>query len=219
MKKIVLSIAILFVLSYLYSCSSVTTVSGTWKKPATSAKKYNKIAVIGLSGDIVKRSAVEKAIVSKLLASGINAVAGTSILPDSFVDGDHDGKVDDAKKEAIAAELEKQGVDGALTISLVNVKESEQYVPGTSYYTPYSGYYGFNSYYGGAYNMVNTPGYYVKNTNIFLASNFYNLMANNESLIWSAQTNTGNPTSLSDLAQSYATALVEDFLSAGVVRK
>ncbi|MDQ3019511.1 MAG: hypothetical protein M3R36_02920 [Bacteroidota bacterium] len=218
MKKIALSITILFVLSYLYSCSSVTTVSGTWKKPATSAKRYNKIAVIGLSGDIVKRSAVENAIVSKLKADGINAVAGTTILPDTFVDNNDDGKVDDAKKEAIAAELEKQGVDGALTISLVNVKESEQYVPGSSFYTPYSGYYGFNNYYGGAYNMVNTPGYYVKNTNIFLASNFYDL-TNNDALIWSAQTNTGNPTSINDLAQSYSTALVEDFLSAGVVRK
>jgi hypothetical protein len=199
------------------SCSSVTDVSGTWKKPATVAKKYTKIAVIGLSGDVVKRSAVENAVVSQLRANGINAVAGINILPDNFVDADHNGKVDDEKKEQIEATLKQNGCDGALTISLVNVKESEQYVPGTSFYTPYAGYYGFNSYYWGAYNMVNTPGYYVKNTNIFLASNFYDLTT--DQLVWSAQTNTGNPTSLNDLAQSYASALVQNFLSAGVVRK
>lgn len=217
MKKIILSITVLCTLIYFTSCSSVTTVSGTWKKPATVAQKYNKIAVIGLSGDIVKRSAIEKAIVAKFAASGINAVAGTNILPDNLVDGNADHKVDEEKKNEIANLLKKQGVDGVLTISLVNVKESEQYVPGTSFYTPYSGYYGFNSYYWGAYNMVNTPGYYVQNTNIFLASNFYNL--GTEQLLWSAQTNTGNPTSLSDLSQSYASALVEKFLNAGVITK
>lgn len=217
MKKILSSFILLAFTLYFASCSSVTEVSGTWKKPATSAKRYTKIAVIGLSGDIVKRSAVENAVVKQLKANGINAVAGNTILPDNFVDSNNDNKVDDAKKEQIAAELKKQGCDGAMTISLVNVKESEQYVPGTSFYTPYAGYYGFNSYYWGAYNMVNTPGYYVKNTNIFLASNFYDLST--EQLIWSAQTNTGNPTSLSDLANSYASTLVTDFLNAGVIRK
>lgn len=217
MKKIILGITVLCTLVYFSSCSSVTTVSGTWKKPATTAQKYSKIAVVGLSGDIVKRAAVEKAIVAKLSASGITAVAGTNILPDNLVDGNNDNKVDEEKKNEIANLLKQQGVDGVLTISLVNVKESEQYVPGTSMYTPYAGYYGFNSYYWGAYNMVNTPGYYVKNTNIFLASNFYNL--GTEQLLWSAQTDTGNPTSLNDLAQSYASALVEKFLNAGVIKK
>lgn len=218
MKKTILSIALLFaIVVHFSSCSSVTTVSGTWKKPATTAQRYTKIAVIGISGDIVKRSAIEKAVVAQLTANGINAVAGVNILPDSFVDTNNDKKVDDEKKEAIAAELKKQGVDGVLTISLVNIKESEQYVPGTSMYTPYSGYYGFNSYYWGAYNMVNTPGYYVQNTNVFLASNFYNLSS--EALLWSAQTDTGNPTSLSDLSKSYAQTLVEEFLQSGVIKK
>ncbi len=217
MKKVIFSITVLALVIHLSSCSSVTTVSGTWKKPATTAQRYNKIAVIAISGDIVKRSAVEKAVVSQFTQNGINAVAGVNILPDSFVDSDKDHKVDEEKKQQIAAELKKQGCDGVMTISLVNVKESEQYVPGTSFYTPYSGYYGFNSYYWGAYNMVNTPGYYVQNTNIFLASNFYNLST--EQLLWSAQTNTGNPTSLKDMASSYATTLVGEFLDAGVVRK
>ncbi|MBK8552843.1 MAG: hypothetical protein IPL53_17985 [Ignavibacteria bacterium] len=217
MKKIILlSISLIF-LSYFYSCSSVTEVTGTWKKPATAAQKYNKICVLGASKDIVKRSMVEKAVVNQMSLYGINAVAGVNILPDNFIDSDNDSKVDSENKAALIAKLKEAGVDGVFLISLQDVKKSESYVPGTSYYAPYAGFYGgFYNNYWGSYNMVSSPGYYVQNTNYFLSSNFYNIAS--ESLLWSAQSNTFDPQSLNDFTKSYASSVVEQFASSGVVK-
>jgi hypothetical protein len=217
MKKILFLSFALLMFTYFSSCSSVTEVSGTWKKPATVAKRYSKICVLGASKDVVKRSMVEKAVVSQMALNGITAVAGVNILPDSFIDSDNNGQVDNQNKEALAAKLKEAGVDGVFLITLQDVKKSEQYVPGTTVYAPYSGFYPFYNNYWGAYNMVNTPGYYVQNTNYFLSSNFYDMST--EQLIWSAQSQTFNPNSLSDFSQSYASSVVQEFVESGVIKK
>ena len=171
MKKIIYLTLLLTFSCYFYSCSSVTDISGTWKKPGTIPQKYTKIAVLGLSKSRVNNSTIESAVVSNLKQYGINAISGSNILTSNFLDSDGDGKVDDGSKEQIAQKLIDAGVDGALVLSLQDVKKSEQYVPGTSFYTPYAGFYGFNSYYWGAYNTINTPGYYTQTTNYFISSN------------------------------------------------
>ncbi len=217
MKKIIFLSLSIVLFSYFYSCSSVTEVTGTWKKPATVATRYNKICVLGAAKDIVKRSMVEKAVVTQMSMYGINAVAGVNILPDNFIDSDNDNKVDSDNKAALVSKLKAEGVDGVFVISLQDVKKSEQYVPGSTYYAPYAGFYGgfYGGYYG-AYNMVSSPGYYVQNTNYFLSSNFYSL--DTEQLLWSAQSNTFDPQSLSDFTKSYASSVVEQFANSGVVK-
>ncbi|MEO8447057.1 MAG: hypothetical protein ABI528_06155 [bacterium] len=217
MKKLILLFPVLFIAVYFTACTSVTEISGTWKKPATASKKYSKIMVLGLSGEVVNRSAVENAIVAKLKTYGINAVAGTNILPDSFVDSDNNGKVDNENKDIFSAKLKDQGIDGVFTISLKDVKENERYVPGTTYYTPSTVYYPFYNYYWQTYNVVHTPGYLSKSTNYFLTSNFYNM--SDDQLIWSAQSETINPQSLKDFSKSYSAAVVDDFVSSGLVLK
>lgn len=217
MKKILFLSVSLLMLTYFSSCSSVTEVSGTWKKTGTVAKRYNKICVLGVSKDIVKRSTVEKAVVNQMSLNGITAVAGVNILPDSFIDSDNNGQVDNQNKEALAAKLKEAGIDGIFLITLQDVKKSEQYVPGTTVYAPYAGFYPFYNNYWGAYNMVNTPGYYVQNTNYFLSSNFYDMST--EQLVWSAQSQTFNPNSLSDFSQSYASSVVQEFVESGVIKK
>jgi len=217
MKKILVSVLTLCLIIQLSSCSSVTQINGSWKKPGTTAQKYTKIAVIGISSDVVKRSTIENAIASNLRRAGINAVSGTNILPDNFIDADHNGKVDNKNADALKAKLTEQGVDGIFTVSLEDVKKSTQYVPGTSYYTPYAGFYPFYNYYWSTYENVYSPGYYVQTTNIFMTSNFYNLSSGQ--LLWSAQSETYDPQSLKDFAQSYAQVVVENFLGDRVVLK
>lgn len=217
MKKLITLAITLLCITYFNSCTSVTEISGTWKKPSIAAKQYKKIMVLGLEGEVVKRAAVENAIVQKLKSNGYNAVAGTSILPDSFVDSDNNGKVDNENKDIFAQKIKEQGVDGVFTISLNNVKESQQYIPGNTYYTPSTVYYPFYNYYWRTYNVVHTPGYYTKSTNYFLTSNFYDM--SDEELIWSAESETINPQSLNDFSKSYSTAIVSDFLNSGIVKK
>jgi len=217
MKKILFFVMVIFMMTHFSSCTSVTEITGTWKKPATAAKKYTKIIVLGMTGDIVKRSTVENSVVQNLMKNGINAVAGSNILPDTFMDSDKNGKVDDKAKEIITTKLKEQGIDGAFTMSLDDVKESERYVPGSSYYVPYTNYFPFYNYYYTSYDRVNAPGYYTKSTNVFLTSNFYDVSS--EQLVWSAQSNTINPQSLTDFAKSYGVTIVDDFLGDGVIKK
>lgn len=216
MKKIILSFIIL-TLVYFSSCTSVTEITGSWKKPALSAKKYKKVVVLGLSGDIVKRSAIENAIVSNFRSNGINAVAGSSILPDNVIDSDNDKKVDEKAKEIITTKFKNEGIDGAFVFSVEDIKESEHYVPGTSYYTPRTTYYPFYNHYYTSFARVNTPGYYTKTTQVFFISNFYDVSS--EELVWSAHSETINPASLSDFSKSYSKAVVGNLLDDGVIRK
>ena len=222
MKKILIPALLSMLMGITFiSCSTVTEINGTWKKPGTTGKKYSKIAVLGVSKDVVKRSTIERAVVSNMKKYGINAVSGTDLIPDTFLDKDGDGQVDENIREEIVAKLKENGVDGAFVMALTGKKEEEYYVPGTySYgpsYSPYAGYYGFNSYFYGAWNTVYSPGYYAKQTNIFFASNFYNV--DTEQLVWSAQSETFDPQSLKTFAESYSKMVVEEFVSSGVVRK
>lgn len=224
MKKIILSVTALFVFSVLLSsCSSVTTIDGTWKSPSATATKYSKIVVIGLSPDLVKRSTVERSVVNSLISNGFNAVSGSTLLPQSLYDFNSDGKFDDGAKEKIVAALKAAGVDGAITVAVEDVKKSTSYVPGTSYYAPGVGAYGFGGYYGGAYNgfygggIVSNPGYYQQNTQYVVTTNFYNV--GSEKLMWSTQSGTMDPSSLNDFATSYSSSMVSAFVESGVARK
>lgn len=224
MKRIILSVTALFVFSIvLSSCSSVTTIDGTWKSPSATATKYKKIAVIGLSPDLVKRSTVERSVVNNLISNGFSAVSGSTILPQSLYDSDSDGKFDNGAKEKIIETLKSNGVDGVITIAVEDVKKSVSYVPGTSYYAPSAGMYGFGGYYGGAYNgfygggIVNNPGYYQQNTQYVVTTNFYNV--GSEKLMWSTQSGTMDPSSLNDFATSYGSSVVSAFVESGVARK
>ena len=114
--------------------------------------------------------------------------------------------------------LEKNGIDGVLIISVLDVKEEEYYVPGTAYYQPmtlhpyYGAYYG---YWTTVYDRVYTPGYYESSTEIFLESNLYDIAT--EELLWSAQSKTVNAESIPELVRAYADLLVKDLLAKNVI--
>jgi hypothetical protein len=220
MKKL----AVAFTLMLLSSCATVTKINGTWVKPEAVAQKYNSIVVLGLANDLIKRSTVEKSIITELTKNGYVAVSGSTLLPSNLIDVNSDGKLDVGAKELIVNKLKAVGVDGALVFVLEDIKSSTSYVVDqTASYSPTNGMYGFRGYYGGMYNNVyggvyNVPsGHYVENLNYVVTTNFYNVA--NEQLLWSAQSGTMNPSSLADFSASYGSALVKSFIASGVVRK
>lgn len=220
MKKIYIRLCIASTLLFLSSCSSVTTIDGTWTKPETVAQTYHSIVVLGLSKDIIKRSTIENSIINELTKNGFHALAGSVLVPSNLIDVDSDGKLDKYAKEIIADKLKAAGVDGALVFVLKDVEKSISYVPGTPTYTPVYGMYGFSGYYRGTYNNMYggvDPGYYQQNSNYKVTTNFYNVA--NEQLLWSALSETMNPSSLNDFSASYGSALVKSFVESGVIRK
>lgn len=219
MKNIISILFATVMLSLLFSCATVTEIDATWKKAGVVGQKYNKIVVLGLANDIAKRSTIETTIVNDLIKQGFQAVAGSVVLPLNIIDVNNDGKLDKGAKEQIIGQLKAAGIDGALVFSLSDVKKSTRYVPGTVSYAPTIGMYGFSGYYGGMYDnvyggVIQTPGYYVEDTNYVMTTNFYNVA--NEALLWSTQSDTLSPSSLADFSTSYGSAIVKAFVVSGV---
>ena len=115
--------------------------------------------------------------------------------------------------------LKEIGVDGILIISVLDIKEESYYVPGTTSYYPtsmypyYGGYYG---YWGRTYTTVSSPGYYQESVSVFLETNLYDLET--ETLVWSAQSKTEDPSSVQSLAETYSRVLVDDLVKNKVIQ-
>jgi len=214
-SRILILMMILISSVIFYSCSSSSSIIGSWKKPAYSGKKFNKVIVLAVGKNIVIRSTMEKEIVSRLKEIKVTAAAGSDIITQEMIEFDKDNKVTEKTKTMVLEKIKENYFDGALIIALKDIKESEHYVPGTVY-RPYPGYGTFYNFYYASYGAAYSPGYIEKTTEIFLVSNFYDITT--EELLWSAQSETYNPSSLKDLVASYSTVVVNEMAKEGVLK-
>lgn len=215
-KLMYLTVLLMFLSSMLfYSCSSSSSIVGSWKKPAFNGKKFNKIVVIAVAKNPAVRSTMEKEIVARLKESKITAVSGTDIIPENIIKWSDDNKVTEESRAMIVEKIKQNNIDGGLVIALKDIKDSEHYVPGTVY-TPYAGYHSFYNYYYTGYGTVYSPGYVEKTTQVFLLSNLYDV--SKDELLWSAQSETYNPASLKELASSYSGTLVREIIEEGIIK-
>jgi hypothetical protein len=186
----------------LSGCQS-TQFTATWTTDNHEARQFNKLLIVGMSRSIPARTTVEDEVVYYMRVKQLRAVAGSDVLP---VDRSQVPK----EKEAMQAFLKKNGIDGILTVSLLDVKKETKYVQGSNYYAPtafYGGYYGsFYNYYPSMYSNVYQPGYYANSQVVYLETNLFDVETGD--LIWSAQSDTQDKTEIDDLANSYARGLV-----------
>jgi hypothetical protein len=223
-KRNILISMILITAFVLASCmGALTEISGTWTKPGFSGKKFKNILVVAITNDVIKRNTVETAVVNELGKEKIKASTSSAILDLSKIDKGPDGKIDTTKLDEVKKNLLSAGYDAGIVISLLDIKEKTEYVPGQTYYQPnyYTAYrpYGYNGFYNYSYttySVVNTPGYYVEKKNIFIESRLFDLT--DDDMKWAAQSETLNPKSIGDFSKSYATALINSLLSDYVIK-
>lgn len=224
MKKSIFIFIFVFAAFLFVSCGgALTEMSGTWKKPGFAGKKYSKILVVAITNEIVKRNSVESAVVKELAKAKIKSTGSTQILDLSKLERNKDGKIDTTKIDQVKKAIVEAGYDGALVVSLLDKKEKTEYVPGHTYYqpsyyglySPYS-YHGFYNYYYTTYSVVSTPGYYEERTNYYIESRLFDLAAND--MVWASQSETLNPSNLSDFSASYSQALVNTLVNDRVTR-
>ena len=80
------------------------------------------------------------------------------------------------------------------------------------------GYYrNWFGYYRTVYGRVYTPGYYNTQTKYYWESNLYQVAA--EKLIYSAQSESFDPSSVKKLASDYSGKLINDMMKQGLVAK
>jgi len=203
---------ILSVVAVLFQGCYSTSISASWLADNHLPHNYKKLLVIGMSTNVAARATFEDEIVYYMRMKGINAISASSVLPP------------DRSVVSEAPEVQKQrlvdgGYDGVFAISLLEKNNTTKYVSGTTTYAPmsfYGGYYGsFYSYYPHMYSNVYQPGYYVASQEVILNSSLFDVATGD--LLWSAQSQTSDPSSVDDAANSYAKSMVTQIIKRKVI--
>jgi hypothetical protein len=146
------------------------------------------------------RKDVEEAIASQMP----NTIAVPSY---KLVTNDELSNIDAVKKK-----LSERGMEGALVLSVVDVRQRTTY---SSYSMYPSAYYGFGGYYNYAWNYMYDP-YVYTNTNVYVDLEIVIYSLKNDKLIWYGQSTSANPQSIqqtiSEIAVSVKEQLIEDGL-------
>lgn len=207
--KFVLPILSCVLLAVIISCAGSQEVTSFWRSPdEIPGRTYRSIFVMAIANDRAARSVVETDLAIAAKDRGITAIRSVDYFPGTFTEETA------PSKEEIVGKVEELGCDGIFTISLLDVKSDQRYVPGTTtygydaWYRPRYEYYGqFYSYYRYTYPMVVTPGYYTTDNTYFIESNLYD--AKTGQLQWSMQSRAYNPDDLDSFSAEYTQLLMK----------
>lgn len=185
-----------------FGCSP--KLSASWTDSDYSDRTFNKIAVVGISNNLRARMEFENTAVALLRENGINAVVGISIFPINMSE-------EDKEPANLIKIVEENGLDGVITMSLVDTEESTRYQHGENHYYS-AGYYRFGNHLVQRWGMVSTPGYYVSTRSYLIEVVLYDLKGElyeeKEILVWKGQSELVDPSSIESAAKSFTKKMV-----------
>ncbi len=203
MKKLSFLASLTLILA-LAACAPSTKISGSWSSPDKPASPYKKLLATALTSNLVNRQAFEEELVATLLEDGVEASSSLTLIPLGSA-SDKEGM------EKAVKTVQESGYDGILTVALLDQTSETRYMQGGTAYAPmgYGGYYG---YYGA---MTYDPGYYTTDKLYYIEVNLYD--AKTESLVWSSQSETTNPTNLETFSHAFAGVVVDRMIKDGII--
>ena len=206
---------ITYVLLALIACSVSRNTAGVWvNKEKLEGKKYSKVFIVVLTENVEARRQVESELADAARTRGINAVRSIDELPPSLSD------IKGPSNEKIKEAVRKNSCDGVFEVTLLRRSEEVHYVPGVVSYRP-SLYWHWNGnmwhYYNRWYPVVMTPGYYNREMEYFIQSNFYDVAS--EELMLSVQSDIYNPSSLRSFSKLYVKDVIRQLEAAGLLVK
>ncbi len=207
MKSVLVLMMPLFLL--LAACSS-TNVTNSWKDKNVESASFRKVLVVAMVPESQRnlRQEMENEMVEDLTKKGYSAISSYAEYgPKAFAG---------MNEKQVLQQLDKNKVDGVITIGLQNKETSENYVAGSVRYEPYAMVYNrFYRIYQTYYNRVYTPGYTQERTNYFFETNLYDVDENK--LLYSAQSESFDPSSASQIANDVSKAVVKDMQKKGIL--
>ncbi len=209
-------IAFLFFAFVAASCGSSTYVTNSWKKPDATARNFKHIAVMVLNGNEPvgrgTRQQMETDMAAALQKQGYNAFSTYAQYGPQ--------RLERTSEDAAIKQLQSSNADAILTVVLLDKSKEKSYVPASVSYAPVGGYYNrFWGYYTTVYDRMYSPGYYTTNTRYFWEANLYDLTQNGDALVYTAQSESFDPSSAESLGRAYARTIVADMDKAGIIRK
>ena len=177
------------------ACSTPTTETNVWKSPTYAAGPMRNIAVFGGRVNQTQRHTLEDGFASALTAYGVHATQSYTIFGDQ----------QPPDQATIRATLRNGGYDGALVSTLEGVSESVLVAPSADWGT---GFYG--AYWGPGAPVYTQTDQFVK-----FETTLWD--PNSGKMVWSAITQTENPTSGTDFVSSLTKAVVPSMANAGLL--
>lgn len=203
MKNLALMMVALATL-LLASCST-SKITDSYSAEQGIRDNGNKILVLGLFSEKNRsaKRAMEKELAADMQKFGYHAVAATDEFGPTAFRG--------LTEEQALRRLQDEGFDHVVTITLVDKNSQKRYVPATYGYRP--GFWGYYSYYSPwaspwAYGPGYRSGYTQTNTKYVFETNLYNVQRN--TLLYSAESQTVDASSIGTLADDYAKNIVRD---------
>ncbi len=200
-------------IAFLGACGSSTKILGSWTSPKSPSEPYKSIFVTAISENLIGRQSIENDIEDFLQKADVVAKSSFEIMPPGF-------KASLENKDATIASIIDTGSDAILTVALLDQTSETRYVPGTTMYSPtghggnYGRFYGYYSYYN---PIMYDPGYYTKEKTYYLEINLYD--ATTEELVWSAQSETTNPSSIDTFSRNFSQLVVKQLIKDGLISK
>lgn len=204
MKKILL-ISIPFLALLLVACSTSKITNSYVAKEQTKVPS-KKVLVVGLFDEKNKaaKREMEQQLVNDLKKFGYNAASATEVYGLTTFQN--------MKESEAIKRLREDGVESVITISLLDKNQVKKHVPGTGYYRPW----GYNPYRPYAYYGPQiSRGYTTTNTKYIFETNLYDV--NSNQVIYSAQSESFDASTLSSLADDYGKTIVRDMRKKNVL--
>lgn len=193
-------------------CSPSTKITASWKNPKLQAKYYSNIFIASMTSNNIARTTIENELAERLGEAGVKATKSQESFPPTFNQGMPD-------RETLMGAVRGSATDAILTVTVLRKESETRYVPGSYRYEPWPryGYYGnFWGYYSYWYPYTYEPGYYTEDRIYFLETNLYD--GATEELVWSAQSETYNPSSVTDFSKNFAKTITERMRKDGLLK-
>ena len=186
-------------LALVAGCAT-TQIVETWKAPELTAAdlEFEHLVAIAVMPDATRQRIVE----DKLAAAATRA----KVTP-AYQILEPEDRADVARLREV---LERHGIDGAVTVTLVDTEKQQTYVPGTT--RVYPGYYG---YYRSAGAVVYEPGYVRTDTIVVVETSLYDVA--DGKLLWTGVSRTMNPQKVDTLIEEIVEAAREELRSEGLL--
>ncbi|WP_448697866.1 hypothetical protein ACFGVR_13745 [Mucilaginibacter sp. AW1-3] len=208
MKKLGYLNLVFMAILFSVACSTSTSIMSSYKAPGIGHVSYKKIFVSALTDNAAVRQTVENELARYMSTKGIVTVKSSDAFPPNF-----HSTGEDKDKDVVLSKIRSSNCDGIFTIAMVNKETETRYVPGSGPVGPYYG--SFGAYYGYGYGSFYSAGYYTEDKVYYMQTNIFD--AKTESLVWSAKSQTYNPSSLEDFLKGYETAITEQIVKDGLV--
>jgi hypothetical protein len=193
----------LLLIAIFTSACTTTKLTAVWNDDTYAGGPMKKIMVVAALDNPVNRKIVESALVEELKQYGAEGIASNMVLGDQKP----------SETNVIETAKQKQ-VDGLMALRLTGVDEEQVYHPPT-YSVPYPYYYTWDTYYPYMHEQFGMPGYTATYKYYNVETNVYS--ASTEKLVWSAASQTVDPTDINKEAREFARKIVRSLKDKGLI--